>query len=334
VGNLVGPLLLIPSAICSVIPMLTLLGLVWWMDRYQREPVWLFVLTFLWGGIGGVLFAVAGSVALELPLLWLGMDPAMADAVGAIVVAPLAEEPAKAAFLLVVMWNRGFDNMTDGFVYGAAAGLGFGMTENFTYFASVGMTGSAFGWAQTVVIRTVYSAVMHATATSIVGACLGFARFRGWPMILLALGLGFPLAMTMHGLWNGILVLDQAQGSQGPLAWLDFAFLPIEVFTVFVVFQIALWDESGTIRRELEDEARNGLIPADHPGILASWWRRRGRDFVPKGVEHHQYVRSVTALALRKSQARRADPSDEFYRDEVARLRRSIQLLIARGRKA
>ncbi len=314
--------------------MLTLLGLVWWMDRYQREPVWLFVLTFLWGGIGGVLFAVAGSAALEFPLLWLGMDPATADALGAVVVAPLAEEPAKAMFLLIVIWNRGFDNMTDGFVYGAAAGLGFGMTENFTYFASAGMSGDAFGWAETVVIRTIYSAVMHATATSMVGASLGFARFRGWPMMVLSLAIGFPIAMTMHGLWNGILVFDQARGGNTILSWLDFVFLPIEVITVFAVFQLALWEESGTIRRELEEEARTGLIPADHPGILASWWKRRRRDFAPKGVEHHQYVRAVTALALRKSQARRADASDEFYRDEVARLRRSIQLLIARGSKA
>ena len=49
-------------------------------------------------------------------------------------IAPLIEEPAKALCLLALYRSREFDNATDGFVYGAAAGLGFGMTENFFYF--------------------------------------------------------------------------------------------------------------------------------------------------------------------------------------------------------
>ena len=26
---------------------------IWWLDRYEREPFWVVLLTFLWGGIGG-----------------------------------------------------------------------------------------------------------------------------------------------------------------------------------------------------------------------------------------------------------------------------------------
>ena len=26
---------------------------IWWLDRYEREPIWLVGLTFLWGGLGG-----------------------------------------------------------------------------------------------------------------------------------------------------------------------------------------------------------------------------------------------------------------------------------------
>ena len=50
--------------------------------------------------------------------------------------APLIEEPTKAIILFAIVRSRHFDNTTDGFVYGAAAGLGFAMTENFMYFGS------------------------------------------------------------------------------------------------------------------------------------------------------------------------------------------------------
>lgn len=330
-NGLLGPLLLLPSALCAVLPMLVLVAAVWWSDRYAREPLWLFGLTFLWGAIGGVLFAVVGSTALTMPLLALGVAPDVADVIGTVAFAPLAEEPAKAMFLLIVMWNRGFDNMSDGFVYGAAAGLGFGMTENFTYFASAGMSGDVLGWMWLVVIRTFFSAVMHGTATAIVGAALAASRFRGFFAGLAALGIGFPLAMGIHALWNGLLVYDEATGGQGRFRNFDFLALPVEVFVVFAVYQLCLWEESATILTELAEEAKSGVIPKDHPGRLASWWSRHDRRLAPPGVPHAQYVRTATALALRRRQARLAGPGNEFYRDEVVRLRRAVRLLTARA---
>lgn len=330
-SQLIGLLLLIPSMLCAVVPMLVLLGLVWWFDRYEREPIWLFLLTFLWGAIGGVLCALVGSMALDLPASFLPLTPEQLDALATVAFAPLAEEPAKAAFLLIVFWNRGFDNMTDGFVYGAAAGLGFGMTENFTYFASSGFSGDWVSWIELVVIRTFYSAAMHGTATSMVGAAVGFARFRGCATLAICTAGGFMLAMSMHGLWNGLLVLDGLQGGNTWWSIADFIVFPLEAAAVFTVFQLALLEESLTIRRELAEEAERGLIPADHPKILGSWWRRHGRGFLPPGVPHHRYVAAVTALALRKRQLRMIGSQDEYYRDEVFRLRRVVDLLIKRG---
>lgn len=328
-GNLIGPLLVLPSALCAVAPMLTALTLVWWLDRYDRKPLWLLGLTFLWGAIGGILVALTANTGLAILVDVLGFAPDNAEAIGAVIGAPLIEEPAKAAFLLIVLWNRGFDNMADGFVYGAAAGLGFGMMENFVYFTSVGMDGGLLSWIGTVVIRTFYSALMHGTATSIVGASLGFGRFKHPLVRIGSLCVGFPLAMGMHALWNGLITLDQ--GQQGAWAIADFVAFPLELLVVFAVFQLALFDESRTIRRELEGEVALGLIPKDHPAILASWWRRRRTDFVPTGVDHRRYVRAATSLALRKSHLRMAGVGAEFYRDEVVRLRRTLALLARRA---
>jgi len=325
---MVSLLLTLLSVFCATIPMLGFLVVVSWMDRYEREPIWLLGLTFLWGAVGSILVALIGSQIAMLPLL--PASAQVADAAGAVVVAPLVEEPAKALFLLFVMWNRHFDNMTDGFVYGAAAGLGFGMTENFLYFASVASTGSLGAWLMTVVIRTFYSAVMHATATSIVGAALAFARFRGCALLVVAGVVGLGMAMGVHMLWNGLITLEEVIGSGGAFGLVNFLLFPLELLVIFVVFQVCLIEESFTIRRELAGEVDSGLVPEGHPRIVSSWFLRWGRSWIPDGAPRARYIRTLTALAMRKRQVRsaRGRRSVLFYRDEVDRLRRQLRRML------
>lgn len=332
-------LLSVASTVCACVPMFVFLVLVWWLDRYDREPVWLLGLTFLWGAIGAVVGAVVISsvldglfgIALTVAGDGLGFDPDKAIGMsGPVLVAPLVEEPCKAVFLAYVIWNRHFDNMTDGFVYGAAAGLGFGMTENLMYFVSVSSDVAA--WGSTVVVRTFYSALMHATATAIVGAALGHARFRGCLSLTVWGAVGLTLAMLVHGLWNGLITVGEVTGGQLPFL-LDLVLFPIEVLAVFGVFQVCLWEESLTIRRELHEEAEEGRIPKEHPEILASWFRRLFSHWVPRGVDHALYVQTATSLAMRKRQVRQmGGHAPEFYRDEVDRLRRQVELLLRPSR--
>lgn len=179
--------LLFASALCAVVPLTAALAAVWWLDRYDREPVWLIALTFLWGAFGAVPLAVVFAT-----LLTGSVGPSVATgwpeaALGLVVTAPLVEEPAKALVLLAVAATRHFDDMTDGFVYGAAAGLGFAMIENLLYFH--GAVGDPAGWAGTVLVRTFFSANMHAAATAVAGAALGWARFRA-PAVRIGAGAG------------------------------------------------------------------------------------------------------------------------------------------------
>jgi hypothetical protein len=222
--------------------------------------------------------------------------------------------------------------MTDGFVYGAAAGLGFGMTENFLYFASVGGTGDVGAWFGTVLVRTFYSAVMHATATSCVGAALGFVQFRGWLTRLVVVPTGFAVAMAIHALWNGFITADQA-AQTGVFTLVDLVAFPLEFLSIFFVFQVCLWDERRTLRRELAEEAREGLIPAEHVAILSSFVKRsRGRWLAP-GIPKASYIRTATTLAFRKNQEKATRGHRRtFYSREVERLRRELTLI--RGRAA
>ncbi len=308
--------------------MLVFLAIVWWMDRYDREPLWLLLLTFAWGAIGSIGLALIGSTILLAPIELLA--PAAASSAGAVLVAPIIEEPAKALILLAVLWNRHFDNMTDGFVYGAAAGLGFGMTENFIYFANVAAGGSALEWMFTVVIRTSYSAVMHATATAVVGAALGFARFRGCLAIAAMGTLGMGLAIGIHMLWNGLLTLDAEIGLGGAGFLVNLLLFPLEFLLIFAVYNLCLLEEKITIRRELREEAAAGLLPAAHAEILGSWIARNRRAWVSPGVDHHAYVYTATTLAFRKKQLATARPSEApYYKREVEALRQRLGTMLA-----
>lgn len=323
-------LLVLASVFCASVPMLGFLMLIWWMDRHEREPLWLFGLTFTWGAVGAVVLALIGSTLLLLPLQWV-LGPDLADRLSAVLIAPLVEEPTKALILLAVMFSRHFDNATDGFVYGAAAGLGFGMTENFLYFAEVAGSGDSTTWLVTVFIRTFYSALMHAGATSCVGAMLGFARFRGlvWKTVSLPIGLG--VAVAIHATWNGLLTLDDFAQS-GAFTVLDLFLFPLEFLLLFVVFQLSLWEERATIRRELADEVQAGTLPLPHASAIGSFLRRGRRDWVPRGVPHWPYVQAATTLAFRKHQCRHASArSYPFYATEVQRLRAEIKHLQERS---
>lgn len=318
-------LLVVGSAAGATLPLLFFLGLMWWFDRYEREPWWLVGLVFGWGALGGVALAIVASTlavsvaAVVLPDPWLGPFTT-------VVIAPLVEEPVKALVLALVVWSRHFDNTTDGFVYGAAAGLGFGMTENLLYFLEVGGTGDARTWAGTVIVRTFYSALMHASASSMVGATLGWARFHPRQQALTAVPAGLAAAVAVHALWNGLLVADDLLGAGGVLAGVDLMLFPLEFLVLFVVYQICVWDEGRVIRAELRQEADRGTLPEAHVARLASWLGRHRLGWVPAGVDQRAYVRLATELAFRRVQAR-SGWREPHHAREVGRLRVEVARL-------
>lgn len=317
----------IASVLCAAVPMVGLLALVWWLDRYDREPVWLIAAVFTWGAVGAIALALPASLAVHrvmaVALLWFDAPAVWLEQAVPVLVSPLAEEPAKAAVLGLVVFNHHFDNMTDGFVYGAAAGLGFGMTENLWYFLALVDDPS---WASTIVIRTTYSAVMHAMCTAMLGACVGHARFRPPPVLFGWTALGLALALAVHGTWNAL-----ASSPAEALWHVDLVLLPLEFMGVALVFELCVLDEARAIRHELAEEVRLGRITAGHPEILASWTQRARRGWLPPHVDHDAYVRMATDLAMRKRQVAELGPRAPMaYRAEIERLRMELQKIDTR----
>src|SRR6266508_3904875 len=94
-------------------------------------------------------------------------DPTIA--IGAFVVAPIAEEAAKG--LGVRPGRPQTQALLDGLVYGAAAGLGFSATENLLYGveALVNPNGGASASLLVIAIRSFSSSFLHASSTAVLG---------------------------------------------------------------------------------------------------------------------------------------------------------------------
>jgi len=331
-------LLALLSVACAILPLLGLVTALWWMDRHEREPVWVLGLTFLWGAFGATLISLLLNSAASLALAaTLGAEQAALWT--PVVVAPLVEEPAKALILPLVWMSRHFDNTVDGFVYGAATGLGFAMTENLLYFWQVASLASydpmqgLVAWGQTVLLRTCYSAVLHASASAILGAGLGFSRFRGRLVRLVVVPAGLGIAIAMHALFNGLITLGGRGIGPSWTGDLYLLLMPLEALAVFLIFQLALLAERRSISRELQAEAARGTLPAAHVPILVSPLRRSGRAWCPAAVDRRAYVRTSITLGLRLRQARMR-PREGFHEEDVDRLRLELRALLSRGARA
>lgn len=313
------------SLVAAVVPMFVYLLIIWFLDRYEREPFWFVLLNFFWGATGAVMLGIIGSIIFQLPLneiLKAVADDNPSELInlsGAVITAPLVEEFTKGMFLLLVAMSRRFDGGVDGAVLGGAIGLGFGMTENFMYFLTYGTT--PVTWLTIVVIRTVFSAVMHCMATATFGAFIGYAKFKPFILKIILVPIGFFLAVFLHFAWNLAVSFEDT-------TVFGFLFLVMYMFTLFAIFQISVYFEGRTILRELQDEANLGLIPPDHLNYLPFVSRRFRYGWCPSGVDQKNYVKTATTLALRKNQVRNSTGSQQLaYQRDIEKLRYEIQIM-------
>jgi len=300
----------IASLVFAIVPISLYLWAVWLMDRYDREPVGLVLLNFAWGALGAIVFAIIFSIFASTLLGTSGLHDV-------IFVAPITEELTKGLFLLWTVRDRRFDNITDGVVYGMAIGLGFGMTENFIYF--LGAT-TAEEWVFLVIVRTLFTAVMHAMATGVFGAFVGYTKFSK-PRLRIPLRLfGMFLAMFMHFFWNYSVSINNPA-----VAGLGAVFVLLSILVIIIVVQLSLLTENRLLVRELAEEAELGLIPAIHVQYLPFTSKRKLLGWLSPGIDRKQYVQLATRLAFRKFQSRNCHEKDrEHYLEEVAAIRASI----------
>ncbi len=339
----------------AVFPVPLLLLAFRWLDRVEPGPWRNLVFAFTWGSCAAALVAItANSFAVR----WIAVataDPDNADTLGATLVAPVVEESAKAAAILLIFLfrRRHFTGIVDGVVFAGFTATGFAFTENILYLGNAFGEDQEFGFsglgsvtAGTFFVRVVMSPFAHPLFTVLTGIGFGLValtptrRVRGRTRVRLRRFLlpltGLLLAMGMHALWNG-------SASFGPLA-----FYGVYGLVMVPVFAFLTWLAIWTRQRELR------LLSSELPAYVAAGWLDPAEPFALSSMRARsvaqgqaarvhgpgaakvvaEYEEAATALAFLRYRARRGAATPELAARFQARERELLHRLWERKRLA
>jgi RsiW-degrading membrane proteinase PrsW (M82 family) len=174
-------------------------------EKHGREPLGPVLGIFLYGATVGIILALVLNTLFGWGFAGTAAERQLSGALlVAVIGAPIFEELSKGLGLGLA--RRHMEEVEDGIVYGAAAGLGFAATENLVY-AYAGLADGGLGVAITTVIARIFSSMVLHAGTS---ALLGF----GYSLMLVRQGVVFQLlpyyllAVLFHAIYN-FLVLRQ-----------------------------------------------------------------------------------------------------------------------------
>jgi len=345
------------AAVLSVVPV----SILWYLDRRERESPWAIATALLWGGIiatglsapinSTILTQIGGWVA-QNPLVQQTLGPEAALLIGAPIAGPLVEETIKGIGILalLIFFNAEFDNMRDGFIYGALVGIGFNWLESAHYIASSYAEFGIAPWGLQFGARfSLFGMAGHTLYSGLLGAFLGLAlqTTKRWVQVVAPL-VGWLLAVLAHALNNSLgLLFTLAASAQGiapsteptPPPQLSFLevwiqksifdlilFLPFFIVILVVLWRSGVW-ERRVIREELLEEVGRTVTPEEYEEI------RSDRPFKSRQIGRGQQriardlVWAQNELAFRKHRVRLSGKSPETddlvnaWRRETVRLR-------------
>lgn len=274
--------------------LLIALLILWWLDRWEPEPVVLLVAAFLWGS------GIATSLSLPFTLMTPFLAPSP-DA-GIWLQAPVVEEFTKGLFiLLLVAGKRGrfeFNALTDGVIYGVLVGAGFSFLEDQLYIASTTTFDQS---AELASIRIGGSALGHGLYTMCFSLGIWFAMNRRSVLARIGCGVGgYAVAVLLHGIHNGAAV---AAGTSDDMTL--FYLVKAFTFVVLVALAVIAWfarrHEGRLIAAELPRMAEVGLISAQEVSWMSSLKGRRDHlKSLPKPAraDAKSLIEAVTELAF------------------------------------
>lgn len=256
VGTAIG---FVTSTVAIAVVVLTYV----WLDRWEPEPPRLLVLAFLWGAS----VAVVASIVLGV---WLDtyVNPGAAQTGGVswvslVVGAPVIEEAAKGAFLLLMLTGRRrheMNSLTDCLVYAGLTAAGFAWLEDILYIGDGSSVGDSLVTAAMRLIMAPFAHPLFTTMTAIgVWAAM---QHRSRPSRVGLVVLGYLGAVVMHGLWNGSSLLGVGAYVGVYVLWM----VPIFVLGIGLALH-GRRREQHVVAQKLPGMVAAGIITANE----ASW---------------------------------------------------------------
>jgi protease PrsW len=251
---------LIVSIFFGFVPVFIMALFVYWLDRYEKEPLILLGATFVWGAVVAAGGAFVINTVFGIGIYSLTGSGDVADQATASIVAPFVEEGLKglAVLMVFIFFHNEFDSILDGIIYAAITALGFAATENVLYIYQHGyLDGGWNGLWQLVFIRDVVVAWQHPFFTSFTGIGLAIARLNRNVLVkIIAIPVGYSFSVFAHAFHNsfGSLIGGVEGFALGSLLdWFGWF-----VMGVFIIFMIAR--ERSVLQNQLREEISSGSL--------------------------------------------------------------------------
>lgn len=247
------------ALLLGVLPVLLFLAALRLLDSFKLVSRAATVRSLSFGAVSAFLALAVSGLAMN----WLGVDPPVLRKY----LAPAFEECLKASYLLLLISRAKVGFMVDAAIHGFAIGTGFAVVENVYYVKTV-PDGSIGLW----LVRGLGTAVMHGSATAIVGLLAKtFSDFDGPPARALTLA-GLAIAIGVHSLYNHFVLNPFLTVA------LLFAAMPLLVLVVFERSEAATrkWLGTGLARDvELLESILSGSIVQSRVGAYLDSIRTR-----------------------------------------------------------
>lgn len=252
--------------------MLVFAYVVYWIDRYEKEPLTLLGGVFLWGAIiaAGAAFIVNTFVGLGI-YLFTGSQ-AFTELSTASTIAPFLEETLKgmACLFVFLFFRHEFDSILDGIVYAAITAIGFAATENVYYLYTYGFQQNGVsGIFYMFFVRVILVGWQHPFYTAFIGIGLAISRLsRNTAVKIIAPLIGWGIAIFTHSIHNIISTIFQ--GFQSLIIGLIFDWSGWIAMIIFIIW--ALYREQKWIIVQLRDEVTGNVItPAQYQTACSAW---------------------------------------------------------------
>jgi protease PrsW len=287
----------------SFIPAFIYAAILYWLDRFEKEPRRMLLGSFLWGAFIATTGAIIWSSIFEIGILAFTGSEAVTDLSGATIVAPVVEECLKglAVLLIFLAYRHEFDSVLDGIVYAGITALGFAATENVLYLYFAGYEeGGIFSLIILFVLRVILGGWGHAVYTAFFGIGLAVSRLSNNRAVrIFAPIVGLLVAIGLHALHNTMAtVAVVVAGGYGLLAT-----LLTDWVTWLVALAIIVWEirrERGWITTYLQEEVAQGIISqAQYSKARTIWGRLRGGS---GGQAARRFYQACAELAHKKHQ--------------------------------
>jgi protease PrsW len=243
-------------------------AILWWLDRFEKEPILLLGLAFFWGAAPAALFSLLSEFILDIPLgMLLGNHSQNFILITTGFIGPAMEEICKMLGILCLFFvaRSEIDGPLDGILYAAFVGLGFTATENLLYFLS---SQSLSEWLGLVMMRTMVFGLNHAIFAALIGYGLAVAwNTKGIVRRLIWFFGGFCAAILFHILFNLSVILLNPFPASFLTSLLD---TTVSTFLVVVLFLLGLQYDQMAIRQYLPRFVEEGLIDAEELSIVVS----------------------------------------------------------------